>query len=549
MMSNTEREFIRIYNCAVKLNLSIKRLSQYLGITTDSLQKKVRGINKKFGVTLKPLNKGTDNLSIRHTNTLDSVRLINTKKSSNIRKNKIFLITSAQNATPIHKGFFKACLNYCKYRSAQLLIIPYRYKNPTSLWSESNAYNEWWADDLIPFLITEKISIVDNLTILANIKVVPTNADPLSGLESFSGMNSNIVGHPKVALKSVATLNGKPKLLLTTGAITMANYTDSKTGQKAAFHHSLAAAIVEVDEQGNFHVRHVHASEKDGSFYDLDKYYTQSSVTGGHKIEALITGDTHAEFIDSTVEHVTYHSKDSIVQTLKPKRIILHDVVDFYARNHHHKNNDVIAFIKHNFCSNNNVQEGLQKAANFIDRICHDSTQIIIAKSNHDESFDRWLREADIRNDPENAKFFYYMKYHQLNTISNNKNKNKSFDPFKFWCLNPENGIGLKNKNNVIFLNRDESYKVCGIELGFHGDVGINGSRGDIKGLSKLSDKMVIGHSHTPGIYEGCYQVGLSAIMNLEYKRGPSSWMHTHCIIYPDGKRTLINIINGKWKA
>jgi hypothetical protein len=91
--------------------------------------------------------------------------------------------------------------------------------------------------------------------------------------------------------------------------------------------------------------------------------------------------------------------------------------------------------------------------------------------------------------------------------------------------------------------------KVCSIELGFHGDVGINGSRGDIKSLAKLSDKMVIGHSHTPGIYEGCYQVGLSAMKNLEYKKGPSSWMQTHCIIYPDGKRTLINIINGKWRG
>ena len=52
------------------------------------------------------------------------------------------------------------------------------------------------------------------------------------------------------------TINGNPKMLLTTGSITVPNYTDSKVGHKAKFHHSLAAAIVEVDENGSVFVRH-----------------------------------------------------------------------------------------------------------------------------------------------------------------------------------------------------------------------------------------------------------------------------------------------------
>ncbi len=89
---------------------------------------------------------------------------------------------------------------------------------------------------------------------------------------------------------------------------------------------------------------------------------------------------------------------------------------------------------------------------------------------------------------------------------------------------------------------------VAGVELGMHGDRGPNGSRGSIKNLRRIGVKSIIGHSHTPGIEEGCYQVGTSTVLNLEYANGPSSWLNTHCLLYPNGKRTLVNIIDGKWR-
>lgn len=90
---------------------------------------------------------------------------------------------------------------------------------------------------------------------------------------------------------------------------------------------------------------------------------------------------------------------------------------------------------------------------------------------------------------------------------------------------------------------------VHGIEVGSHGHVGPNGSRGSVKSQARIGMKSVIGHSHSPGIRDGAYQVGTSSRLNLEYVRGPSSWLHTHCVIYANGKRTLINIINGEWRA
>lgn len=87
-----------------------------------------------------------------------------------------------------------------------------------------------------------------------------------------------------------------------------------------------------------------------------------------------------------------------------------------------------------------------------------------------------------------------------------------------------------------------------GIELSLHGDQGPNGARGSLKNLRRIGTKAIIGHSHSPGIDEGGMQVGTSTRLRLEYNHGPSSWLNTHAVIYDNGKRSLINIIKGKWR-
>lgn len=72
---------------------------------------------------------------------------------------------------------------------------------------------------------------------------------------------------------------------------------------------------------------------------------------------------------------------------------------------------------------------------------------------------------------------------------------------------------------------------------------------GSLKGYGKIGVKTVTGHTHSPGIRDGAYQVGGSTRLGLAYLRGPSSWLHTHCAIYANGKRSLINIIDGEWRA
>jgi hypothetical protein len=120
-----------------------------------------------------------------------------------------------------------------------------------------------------------------------------------------------------------------------------------------------------------------------------------------------------------------------------------------------------------------------------------------------------------------------------------------TIDPFVMWGRRM-----LKHPERVQFLGAGESFTIHGIECGFHGHEGANGARGSIKSFGKVGVKVIIGHSHSPGIRDGVYQVGTSTPLRLEYSGGgPTSWLNTHCLIYPNGKRTLINIIDGEWRA
>jgi len=119
----------------------------------------------------------------------------------------------------------------------------------------------------------------------------------------------------------------------------------------------------------------------------------------------------------------------------------------------------------------------------------------------------------------------------------------QTIDPFTYWAKKMMCSAG-----RTTFLERDQGFMINGIDVGQHGDVGPNGARGNRRSFTKIGVKSIIGHSHSPGIEDGVYQTGTNSLLALEYARGPSSWLHTDCIIYGNGKRTLINIIDGKWR-
>ena len=119
----------------------------------------------------------------------------------------------------------------------------------------------------------------------------------------------------------------------------------------------------------------------------------------------------------------------------------------------------------------------------------------------------------------------------------------EGIDPLKFAY---ENYGGVKEKNRVKWLTLDSEYKVNIIELGQHGHLGLNGSKASLLSLEKAFGQCVVGHAHTAAIWRGVFRVGTST-KRMEYQKGPSSWTQTHCLVYKNGQRQLINFIDGEF--
>jgi hypothetical protein len=447
-----------------------------------------------------------------------------------------FLVTAAQNATPVHKGFWSSLKRAAERLSAEILVPTIRYKNPTSRWSASQANEEVWADELRPYLYNQRASLHKNLVLVGDVKTQPTASSPLTGFDAITHGESAILAHTKLQLKTIPTpQHSLPKILTTTGACTVPNYTDSKAGALGKFHHTLGAALVEVRGK-RFHLRQVNA-ERDGAFQDLSTIYGPEGITENVPLAGLVLGDTHVDFVDPKVDRATF-GPGGMDETLKPAQIVFHDLLDAYAVNPHHDGNPFSAFVKQQ-TGRNDARAEVFRAAEYAWSRAGERGVVVL--SNHDDMLGRWIVSKDWKNDPVNMGFYLETAKMVLDRTTFTPAGMSCPSPFALWLelLAPRLRV----------LHGDESFRIAGIECGMHGHLGPNGARGSRMNLRRIGVKSAIGHSHSPGIEEGCSQAGTSTRLRAEYTRGPGSWLNTHVAIYLSGKRTLLNIIDGEWRA
>lgn len=443
------------------------------------------------------------------------------------KRKKTFIIGYAQNATPVHSNLLNNMLAYGADKKAGIHIIAGRYKNPTSSWSNSQEKQEWWALETLPYLDANRHNIHEFLQILSDVKISPTASTPLSGLNGITGLESCIVGHPRQHLKSLPVLEGYPhKLLLSTGACTIPNYTDSKAGKKGEFHHMLGFIIVELDED-YFHVRQVNADDE-GNFYDLHKKVVDGIVYENTEgCDVAILGDVHVRHNDPIVTEVAFE----LIDKMSPKHTIVHDIAEMESILHWDEK-DPFRLLQKEEMGLDNLQDEIDQIMNWIE--AHKQYNLVMARSNHDDMLDRWLKGSDWRK-IKNKKIYLELS----NILANEKVAQvKGILPYL---------IDYQFGEEVETLSLDDSFRVHGWELAMHGHLGANGSRGGHTQFKNLNTKNITGHGHHPHREDGHIMVGTLSFLRVGFNRGPSSWMNGLGLIYPDGKAQLIHIINGKY--
>jgi hypothetical protein len=394
---------------------------------------------------------------------------------------------------------------------------------------------KYWSD--------ERLEVAPGLHWCGEVNILPTAERPLQGFESYTGRKSGIFPHVKLQMVSIPSMPGEnTKFNYTTGAITVRNYIQRKSGLKAEFHHVYGGLLVEVDSEGNWWCRQLSA-DSDGTIYDLDLRVSGGKVEQGEFVDSIVWGDVHVAIGDPDVFDACWRGKNSILDRYRPRHQFLHDVLDFHSRSHHEIRHPMKMFQR--FCeSTDDVREEIRGVARFLKVAERDWCDTIVVNANHDRHLGRWLNDQDARFDYTNVEFWADMWVRCTAIIRTGRQPN-----FLHTALE---AVGYDGE--AVILEQDESYIVCpdesgGIECGIHGDSGPDGSRGSPSAFARMGRKMVTAHTHRAGIHDGVYTVGTCSTLRPAYLSGPSSWSHTMCFIYENGKRQLITLWNGRERA
>lgn len=476
-----------------------------------------------------------------------------------IRRNRYgirrWLLTVAQNNTHLHEGVWGNLNALAAFYDAEIIVARCTYDIQNNRDSKAKEIagtarrgideGLWFPDEIAPYVVDvgERIVLAKDLIFAAD-NTIPTLAEPLSGMDTYTGPASMILPHPQIALRSVATMNAAPtKFLFTTGTVSQRNYIPLRTGNKASFHHSYGALLVEKDEATEeWWCRQINAEDATGTFYDFDLMVANGKVTEGHRPEAINWGDIHCAALSQDIRDDIW-GEGAMVDAINPRAQMFHDVYDGFARSHHEVGNWVRLLERHRD-GRGNVEDELRDVAEFLRMAHRDDAISVVVNSNHDRHLDRWLNEAEWKRDPENAPFFLEAAAARAKATLN---FDDSFNMLE-WAARR---YGCPDA--VRFLREDEGYRVCepagGIELGLHGDRGANGSRGGVA-LKKLPFKANVGHSHSAGIYQGLYVAGVMPDQEaMVYATGPSSWSRSVILTHTNGKRQVVTMRGSRWRA
>ena len=444
---------------------------------------------------------------------------------------KRFIITWAQNNTAVHKGFLKNIEAYAKFINADIHVIAGRYKNPTTLSNKfcdtaKSRKEDTWANEIKKYLDANRHNIHKYVSILSDVKIQPTAVNPMSGMEGMSGINSCVFGSPKVHLEVIPVLEGsKPKIMMTTGAVTKMNYTDSKAGKKGEFHHTLGFVIIEIANHEDFYARQVTANDISGEFTDLFFNVCDGKIKKINEIDAIVLGDIHIGDTDEKVMKSTVE----LLSRLKPKYTVVHDIFNGTSISHHDLKDPVKLYYKES-TGTNSLKEEINVMLQWIEKM--KKYNLVVVRSNHDDFLDRWILNSDWKANIKNT-----VEYIEYARVLLEGLAPKGVIPY----------IIDQKFPNVITLGRDQSFKVGRWELGVHGDVGQNGSKGSLLQFRRLNTKIIVAHYHSPERKDGALSVGTSTKLRVDYNIGASNWMQSHVIIHKDGKCQHVNFVDGKY--
>jgi hypothetical protein len=520
---------------------NISSAARALGLPRPTVQR----ILRKAGQLDKPLAGGR----------LPGRPLVHPRPTTGVRR---YLLTSAQNNTRVNEvvlrnlrayqahhripdeNFLCASYSYNQNAYGQLAVKRGRARErQRDLWFDPALGGSRKATEALLSRSDRAIELAPGLVWCGNMNTLPTAQRPLSGFENYTGRASGIFPHAQLALESISSPAGEPtKMNYTTGTVTLPNYIQKREGLRAERTHSAGGLVVEVTSRGWF-VRQLQADAR-GTIYDWDLKIEDGVVTTGHRVEAITWGDVHVPEMRPAIRALGW-DPGGMLDQLQPHHQYIHDLTSFRGRNYHDVR-DCHRRYQSFLWGEEEVEAEMRACAAFLTHAGREWCETHVVRSNHDELLDRWLREADYREDPINAVFFLETQLAKYRAI---KNGERAF-------LTLEHVLrGLGAPLSVEFLRLDQNSITCrahrgGIENGCHGHMGPRGTRGSPAQYARMGRAVNIGHHHNATILGLVWVAGACPEPeDTTYARGPGNWSISHIITYPTGTRSIVTAWNG----
>jgi len=442
-----------------------------------------------------------------------------------------FVVTTAVSGAPVNQAFLESILNYAQKMDADVIVYAANMI--------TNGLDPRLLDHPRIHILTNTIELSPHLA-LSRIKLIAKQINPLVGLDRIGPRGqSQIVGSPKMHVRTVSTIKNaeNPHRLFTSGAITEPVYAGSKyisgrTDEIATHDHMMGALVLEKAIEGDFNIRHIEYIAAKEGFVDLDKFYSASKVTEA-RAEALVFGDIHVGVTDPEIVKMI----QAQIKKFKPKKVILHDLMDALSVNHHD--------LKNLMTLSERAQKGqlelgkeLAQLNEFLNIIlkADPDVEIEVVPSNHDFWLVKWLESGQFMREPHNTKI----------GIELAKAMSDGGNPLEFAIRSGD----LLDSKRIHFLEVGDQFKVGSeareVDLGLHGHQGSNGGKGSLADFRKATDRAVYGHTHTYQRLNGVVNVGTFTQLVLSYNKGGfSNWVQSMAVVGTNSEIQVLEFRNG----
>lgn len=476
------------------------------------------------------------------------------------------IITSANADAPLHMKALASLKTFARANDAVVIV--------GATEGQSDSLPEELYKDEDVFVLFEDLHL-NNAICVSVAPLSKKSIDPLNPkLKKLVRINnaSMIFLSPFAGMDSIpCERNRHPDVMYSTGSISKPNYNSEGkiklVDEIATYHHNLAAVIVELDGEDKFYIRNVMMDPKTGDLTDLGIRYQANGKVSVEAPALLAYGDIHSYVKDETA----FNAALGLAQTLKIAEGVVHDVMDCHTESHHkkHKHAESASMVMAGEANYGHEIKVLTEDFNKLTDAHAKGVRVV--PSNHDDMDSRALEAGDFQKSATNSVYGTMLFPYQVawNLVAQGK-KNPAKIMADYLHVSEkelvrrypgiENGIaplqaavefcGPKAPKKIKWHRRNDSYKVGRTEVLMHGDKGNNGGGYSVSSamLAVGTGSAISGHSHSPKMRGHVMVLGCLTKLNQSYNMGGfSSWMHTVGLVYANGTKQMIILMEGKY--